>query len=47
MGHGRLAVACMEGKIGGHIVTSRQVTQSAVGDKRGQWTTVVAAAVLL
>jgi arginine decarboxylase len=34
-------------KIGGHIVKTSNVTQSAVGDKAGIWTTVVAAAVLL
>lgn len=28
-----------------HIVTARSVTQSAVGDKTGLWTTVVAAAI--
>lgn len=31
----------------GKIVESRNVTQSAVGDERGLWTTVVAAAMLL
>ena len=34
-------------KIGGHIVSTRNVTQSAVGDKHGLWTTVMAGAVLL
>ncbi len=32
-------------KISGHIVTTRNVTQTAVGDKAGLWTTVLAAAV--
>jgi arginine decarboxylase len=32
-------------KISGQIVTTRNITQSAVGDKNGLWTTVVAAAV--
>lgn len=31
----------------GRIIRSRSVTQSAIGDKRGNWVTVVAAAVLL
>jgi arginine decarboxylase len=30
-----------------HIVTARNVTQSAVGDKNNLWTTVVAAAVFV
>jgi arginine decarboxylase len=30
-----------------HIVTARNVTQSAVGDKKGMWTTVVSAAVFV
>lgn len=30
-----------------HIVRTMNVTQSAVGDKNGQWTSVVAAAILL
>ncbi|MFQ5878348.1 MAG: pyruvoyl-dependent arginine decarboxylase [Acidobacteriota bacterium] len=34
-------------KISGEIYRSMNVTQSAVGDKRGWWTTVVAAAVLI
>ena len=34
-------------KISGKIVKTRNITQSAQGDKRGRWTTVVAAAVLL
>lgn len=34
-------------KISGQIVRTRNVTQSAVGDKNGLWTTVVAAAILL
>ncbi|NIT13478.1 MAG: arginine decarboxylase, pyruvoyl-dependent [Candidatus Dadabacteria bacterium] len=32
-------------KISGHIVKTRNITQSAVGDKNGLWTTVVAALV--
>ena len=34
-------------KMSGQIVRVFNVTQSAVGDKRGLWTTVVAAAVFL
>jgi arginine decarboxylase len=34
-------------KVGGLIVRTTEMTQSAVGDKNGLWTTVVAAAVLL
>ncbi|MEE9292891.1 MAG: arginine decarboxylase, pyruvoyl-dependent [Acidobacteriota bacterium] len=34
-------------KISGEIYRTMNVTQSAVGDKRGWWTTVVAAAVLI
>jgi arginine decarboxylase len=34
-------------KISGGIVSTRNITQSAVGDKEGRWTTVVAAAILL
>lgn len=34
-------------RISNEIVTTRNVTQSAVGDKDGRWTTVVAAAVLV
>lgn len=34
-------------KISGKIVKTRNVTQSARGDKSGQWTTVVSAAILL
>ena len=34
-------------KISGQIVRTRNVTQSAVGDKGGLWTTVVAAAIFL
>lgn len=34
-------------KISGQIVNTRNITQSAVGDKDGLWTTVIAAAVLI
>jgi arginine decarboxylase len=34
-------------KISDEIVTTRNITQSAIGDKAGLWTTVVAAAVLI
>ncbi|RMF61445.1 MAG: arginine decarboxylase, pyruvoyl-dependent [Calditrichaeota bacterium] len=34
-------------RIHGEIVTSRNITQSAIGDKNGLWTTVLAAAVLI
>jgi len=34
-------------KISGRIVNTRNITQSAVGDKEGRWTTVVAATILL
>ncbi|MBI2839037.1 MAG: arginine decarboxylase, pyruvoyl-dependent [Acidobacteria bacterium] len=34
-------------KISGKIVTSRNITQTAVGDKNGLWTTVLAGAVFL
>ncbi len=34
-------------KISGEIVQTRNVTQTAIGDKDGLWTTVLAAAVLL
>jgi arginine decarboxylase len=34
-------------KISGHTVKTRNVTQSAVGDKNGLWTTVVAAIVFV
>ncbi len=34
-------------KISGKIVRTRNTTQTAIGDKNGLWTTVVAAAVLL
>ncbi len=34
-------------KISNEIVTTRNITQSAIGDKGGFWTTVVAAAVLI
>jgi arginine decarboxylase len=34
-------------KISGEIVRTRNITQSAEGDKNGLWTTVIAAAVLL
>ncbi len=34
-------------KISGKIVRTRNITQSAIGDKKGWWTTVLAAAVLL
>jgi arginine decarboxylase len=34
-------------KVKGKIIHSRNITQSARGDKRGTWTTVVAAAILV
>jgi len=34
-------------KISSKIVRTRNITQSAIGDKNGLWTTVVAASVLL
>jgi arginine decarboxylase len=34
-------------KLGKQIITTREITQSAEGDKNGQWTTVLAAAVLI
>jgi arginine decarboxylase len=34
-------------KMSGKIVSTRNVTQTATGDKKGLWTTVVAAAVLI
>ncbi|MGQ9602855.1 MAG: pyruvoyl-dependent arginine decarboxylase [bacterium] len=34
-------------KISGKIVRTTNITQSAIGDKRGLWTTVMAAAVLI
>ena len=34
-------------RISNDIVTTRNITQSAVGDKAGLWTTVIAAAVLI
>jgi len=34
-------------KISNEIVNTRAITQSAIGDKHGKWTTVVAAAVLI
>lgn len=34
-------------KISGKIVRTRNITQSALGDKNGLWTTVVAASILL
>src|SRR5881275_2291951 len=34
-------------KISNKIVRTANITQSAVGDKRGKWTTVIAAAVLI
>ncbi len=34
-------------KISGKIVTTRNITQTAVGDKNGLWTTVLAGAVFL
>jgi arginine decarboxylase len=34
-------------KISGQIVNTRSITQTAVGDKSGLWTTVIAASVLL
>ena len=34
-------------KISGKIVKTTSITQSAIGDKRGVWTTVIAGAVFL
>ncbi len=34
-------------RVGGHIVRTTDMTQSAVGDKAGLWTTALAAAVLI
>jgi arginine decarboxylase len=34
-------------RISNKIVRTMNITQSAVGDKRGLWTTVLAAAILL
>lgn len=34
-------------RISNEIVTTRNITQSAIGDKMGLWTTVIAAAVLI
>lgn len=34
-------------KISSEVVKTRNITQSAVGDKKGYWTTVIAAAVLI
>jgi arginine decarboxylase len=34
-------------KLGKQIITTREITQSAEGDKNGLWTTVLAAAVLI
>ena len=34
-------------KMSGKIVNTRNLTQTAMGDKSGQWTTVVSAAVLI
>ncbi len=34
-------------RLGGEIVTTREITQTAKGDKNGLWTTVIAAAVLV
>ena len=34
-------------KISGKIVRTRNITQTALGDKNNQWTTVVAAAILV
>ena len=34
-------------RISDEIVTTRNITQSAIGDKGGMWTTVIAAAVLI
>ncbi|NIR49666.1 arginine decarboxylase, pyruvoyl-dependent [candidate division KSB1 bacterium] len=34
-------------RISGEIVTTRNITQSAIGDKHGLWTTALAAAVLI
>ncbi len=34
-------------RISGKIITSRNITQTAMGDKTGLWTTVLAAAILL
>ncbi|MEK6966273.1 MAG: pyruvoyl-dependent arginine decarboxylase, partial [Thermoproteota archaeon] len=33
--------------ISGQIYKTRNITQTAIGDKQGRWTTVFAAAVLL
>jgi arginine decarboxylase len=34
-------------KVGGNIVRTANITQSAVGDKNAQWTTVITSAVML
>ncbi|MEX0763549.1 MAG: pyruvoyl-dependent arginine decarboxylase, partial [Nitrosopumilaceae archaeon] len=34
-------------KISGEIYKTQSITQSAIGDSRGRWTTVFAAAVLI
>jgi arginine decarboxylase len=34
-------------RISNKIVRTTNVTQSAIGDKRGLWTTVIAAAILI
>lgn len=34
-------------KMSGKIVTTRSITQTAIGDKNGKWTTVIAAAVFV
>jgi len=34
-------------RLGGEIVTTREITQTAEGDKSGLWTTVLAAAVMV
>jgi arginine decarboxylase len=34
-------------RLDGRIVTTREVTQTAIGDKKGAWTSVVAAAVFI
>jgi len=36
-----------EYRMSGRIVRSRNITQSARGDKHGRWTTVVAAAIFV
>ena len=34
-------------RVGGHIINTMEITQSAVGAKNGDWTTTIAAAVFL